>query len=60
VMDIGKKYLGCGCYAELYKGDIVLSTEDGAEITLSPEVAEAFLQFVYRVKLETDRQARRN
>ena len=42
----------------------MITTENGVEVTneivLEPEVAEAFLEFIYRVKLETDRQARRN
>lgn len=62
--NVPKRYLGDGCYVALAEGKIVLTTENGVEVTneivLEPEVAEAFLEFIYRVKLETDRQARRN
>jgi uncharacterized protein YrrD len=62
--NVPKRYLGDGCYVALAEGKIVLTTENGVEVTneivLEPEVAEAFLEFIHRVKLETDRQARRN
>jgi len=62
--NVPKRYLGDGCYVALAEGKIVLTTENGVEVTneivLEPEVAEAFLEFIYRVKLKTDRQARRN
>jgi hypothetical protein len=63
--NVPKRYLGDGCYVALAEGKIVLTTENGVEVSneivlLEPEVAEAFLEFIYRVRLETDRQARRN
>jgi hypothetical protein len=63
--DIPKRYLGDGCYAMLDKGHRnVLTTEDDIsttnEMVLEPEVVKVFLEFIYRVKLKTDRQARRN
>jgi hypothetical protein len=62
--NLPKRYLGDGIYAAMERGSIVLTVENGdeviEEIILEPQVAEAFLDFIWPAKLERDRQARRN
>ena len=52
-----RRYLGDGCYAELVPDGIVLTTENGIEVTnrifLEPEVFGALVDYVAALKGST-------